>query len=205
MKLYSSTSSPYARKVRLLILEKGLQQLIAEVVVNPFDNRAELLPINPLGKIPVLVLNDAEVLFDSPLICQYLDELPGYHRLIPQQKKEKFNVLRWQALADGMTDAAYNLVMERRRPVANQSSSSIGTWSAEILGALDEMDARLDGLGDKITLAHLAVGAAVGYVEFRLPELLYESSCPQIASCPKLLNWYEAFKTRPAMLATQPH
>lgn len=205
MKLYISTSSPYARKVRLLILQKGLQQYIEEVVLNPFDSRSEIILINPLGKVPVLVLNDTKVLFDSPLICQYLDELSDNQRLIPQQKDIKFNVLRWQALADGLMDAAYNLVMERRRLPVEQSSASIGNWSAEILSAVNEMEAGIDNLGTEITLAHLAAGAAIGYVEFRLPELLYESNCPQIALCPRLLNWYEAFKTRPAMLATRPY
>jgi len=204
MKLYCSTSSPYARKVRLLIFEKGLQG-VQEIFVNPFEDRTEILSMNPLGQVPFLVLDSGDVLFDSPLICQYLDEWSGGEALIPQHQDRKYTVLRWQAMADGLLDATYNIVMERRRIQSERSSASMASWSEEIASIMNIMERQVAELGDKLTLAHLSVAAAIGYVDFRLPELLYESACPQVAICQNLVNWFEGFKTRPSMLATQPH
>lgn len=202
MKLYYSKTSPYARKVRLVIHEKGLQEQVEGILVSPFDDYIELRKFNPLGKIPTLLLDDGEVLFDSPVICHYLDSLSASMPLIPEDKR--WNVLRWEALADGMTDSLYNLVMERRRPVEEQSPGWIAHWAGDVQRCLQEAERCLVELDDDVTLAHLALAAAVGYVDFRASELLYENECPQVALCPELLAWYESFKTRPSMLATRP-
>jgi glutathione S-transferase len=202
MKLYYSKTSPYARKVRLVIHEKGLQEQVEGILVSPFDDYLELRKFNPLGKIPTLLLDDGEVLFDSPVICHYLDSISASVSLIPDDNR--WNILRWEALADGMTDSLYNLVMERRRPAEEQSSSWIAHWAGDVQRCLQEAERRLGELDNEVTLAHLALGAAVGYVDFRAPELLYENDCPQVAYCPKLLTWYERFGTRSSMLATKP-
>ena len=204
MKLYYSNTSPYSRKVRMVMIEKNLHSSIEGVLVNPFADNPELANINPLGKIPALMLEDGEVLFDSPVICRYLDGLADGTQLIPLSGEPQWTVLRWEALADGMTDAAYNLVMERRRPTSEQSSGWMARWSNDIQRALEEMERRVDELAGELTLAQLAAATAVGYLDFRLPELLYEAECPQVAANPKLQSWYERFKTRPAMQATQP-
>ncbi|HHS84345.1 MAG TPA: hypothetical protein ENK38_05385, partial [Gammaproteobacteria bacterium] len=96
MKLFYSKTSPYSRKVRLVIHEKGLQQAITSVVCNPFDEVPELEAANPLGKVPTLIMDDGASLYDSPVICAYLDTLTP-DRLIPESGRERWNVLRWEA------------------------------------------------------------------------------------------------------------
>jgi glutathione S-transferase len=110
-------------------------------------------------------------LFDSPVICRYLDRLDDVP-LISASGWQQWEVLRWEALADGLTDAAYNLVMEQRsRPEQERSPPTMQRWSAEIIRTLQYIETRLETLGDALTLAHIALGAAVGYLEFRLPQL----------------------------------
>lgn len=204
MKLYYSKTSPYARKVRMVIIEKGLEQEVEEIIVNPYNDNPDLVAANPLGKIPTLLLDNGKALFDSPVICHYLDSLSNQHQLIPREGWEKWQILCSEALADGLTDATYNLVMERRRPSTEQSASWMTHWSNEIYRSLQGMDEELFESAEKITLAHLAAGAAVGYIDLRLPELLYETESPQDAINSRLMDWYESFKTRDSMLATNP-
>lgn len=198
MQLYYSKTSPYSRKVRLVILAKGLDAQITGVLINPFTDVEELKAVNPLGKIPTLILDNGEVLYDSPVICHYLDSLSDTHPLIANNGWEYWTTLRWQALADGMTDAAYNLVMEKRRIISEQSATCMAQWSVEIHRALDKIETDIASLGEYITLAHLSLGAALGYLEFRLPEFLSTRDYPQI------LNWYHSFKNREIMVKTQP-
>jgi glutathione S-transferase len=174
--------------------------------VNPFDDSPSLRAVNPLGKIPALILDNGETLFDSPVICRYLDSLPQHQRLLPQALEEQWPVLRWEALADGLLDAAYNIVMERRRPTNLQSATSVAQWSKDIDYALQDMEQRIKLLeaGTTISLAHLAAASAVGYLDFRLPGMLYAAECPQVAEYPRLQDWYERFKTRASMQATRP-
>ncbi|MEE9303661.1 MAG: glutathione S-transferase N-terminal domain-containing protein [Thiotrichaceae bacterium] len=207
MKLYYSDTSPYSRKVRLVIIEKGLDDDIQKIKINPFEDNPELWAVNPLGKIPALELDYDETLFDSPVICRYLDRLSKTVTtplLIPSDGWSEWDILRWEALADGMTDAAYNLVMERRRPSAEQSKEWIARWASDIHRVLSEIESRIDELDNHFTLAQLALGAAVGYIDFRLAEMLYESVCPQVAKYPAIQAWYEVFKTRSSMIATKP-
>ena len=138
MKLFYSKTSPYSRKVRMMIHEKGLQQAITSVTCNPFDEAPELGAANPLGKVPTLILDDGSPLYDSPVICAYLDTLtPG--RLIPESGRERWNVLRWEALCDGVLDAAYNIVMERRRDAQEQSAGWIAQWKTQVSRSLDHI------------------------------------------------------------------
>jgi glutathione S-transferase len=129
--------------------------------------------------------------------------------LISANKNERINVLHWQALADGIMDAAYNLVMERRRPYKEQSSKWAANWSKEIIRSLGvvesrfaELEASDGGIAD-ITLAHLSLASAISYLDFRLPEILYETTCVQVGACSNSLGWYERFKTRASMQATR--
>ncbi|MEN9503670.1 MAG: hypothetical protein RI964_2955 [Pseudomonadota bacterium] len=198
MKLFYSPASPYARKVRMLAIETGLDSRIEFVVVDTMTPDAALLNANPLGKIPTLLLDNGEALFDSPVICRYLDSLAAAH-LLPTAGDALWDVLRWEALADGVMDAAYNLVMERRsRPENERSPRTMLRWAIEITRTLQHIETRLPALGTELSLAHIALGAAVGYVEFRLPQILVEAACPQLNA------WYAAYKTRPAMEMTQP-
>jgi len=198
MQLYYSNTSPYSRKVRLVIHIKGLEKQVKEILVNPFSDAQELKAVNPLGKIPTLILDNGEVLYDSPVICHYLDDFTAAQPLLEKDGWQHWLILRWEALADGMTDAAYNLVMEKRRTVAEQSPTWMAQWSVEIHRVLDKIEADIGTIGDKISLTHLSLGAALGYLEFRLPEFLSPSDYPDT------LAWYKQFKTQPVMLLTQP-
>ena len=203
MKLYYSNTSPYSRKVRLVVREKGLEAKMEEVLVNPFsDDKDGLIAANPLGKIPTLLLDNGTALYDSSVICEYLDGLTDNPMLIPAKNVDtsanRFNVLRWQATADGMTDAAYNLVMESRRAKEDQSQQWMSNWATEITRVLVYIESHINELNDSDnpTLAHLALASAISYLEFRLPENLSDS----IGS--NTMDWYESFKTRPAMQDT---
>lgn len=204
MKLYYSKTSPYARKVRMVIIEKGLEQKVEMICVNPFNDNPDLVSANPLGKIPTLLLDNGEALFDSPVICHYLDNLSNQPQLIPDDGREKWQLFCNEALADGLADATYNLVMERRRPSGEQSTSWMTHWSNEIHQSLQGMDKGLFEPAEKITLAHLAIGAAIGYLELRIPELLNEAENPEVAINPQLMRWYESFKPRHSMRVTDP-
>ena len=197
MKLFYSRTSPYSRKVRLVIHEKGLQKTITSVACNPFDEVPELEAANPLGKVPTLIMDDGASLYDSPVICAYLDTLTP-DRLIPESGRERWNVLRWEALCDGMLDATYNIVMERRRDTQEQSAGWIAQWKSQVIRSLDHIEAGIDMLSNQATLAHLALGAALGYLDFRLQDLDWRSQCPALAA------WYEDFSVRDAMQNTRP-
>jgi len=182
----------------MVIHEKGLSDQVIEELCNAFQDTAILNKVNPLGKIPTLVLDNGETLFDSPVICQYLDSVTSTGRLIPENGPERWETLRWEALADGMTDAAYNTVMEKKRSENEQSEQWLNLWSGDIQRSLVYIDKNLPRLPEETTLAHLALGAAVGYLEFRLPEMLSSFECKQAES------WFNEFKNRECMLATQP-
>ncbi len=205
MKLYYSTTSPYSRKVRLFTRESKLDSQIEEIIVNPFsDDKDELVQANPLGKIPTLVLANGKALYDSPVICAYLNSLLDHSNLIPTT--QYLDVLRWQAITDGLTDATYNIAIERRtRPKEEQSPKWISNWSTEIQRTLEHIETQLKALDSDITLAHLSLASAISYLELRLPEALYKSENPKVIAYPKIMSWYENFKTRPSMLDTRLH
>lgn len=198
MKLFYSPTSPYARKVRMVAIETGLAAQIEVIAVNVATTQPELFAANPLGKVPALLLANGEALFDSPVICDYLDSLSG-HALLPPSGWQHWEIRRWEALADGVMDAAYNRVMEERsRPAHERSPAAMTRWETEIERTLSHLETRIDTLGADLTLAHLALGAAIGYLEFRLPHLLKTTTYPQT------LAWYARFHERPAMQLTQP-
>lgn len=198
MKLFYSPTSPYARKVRLLAIEKGLDALIETLTIDTANPSPDLLAANPLGKVPALVLDNGEAVFDSPVICRYLDNLAAPY-WIPREASAELAVLRWEALADGLTDAAYNLVMEQRsRPEHERSPRTMERWTNEITRTLQYIEARMNTLGDELSLAHLALAASVGYLDFRLAHLL------RVEGQTQLVTWYDDFRKRPAMQATQP-
>ncbi len=197
MKLFYSVTSPYARKTRLMAREKGLQDRIEEIPCNPHEKVPGLSEVNPLGRVPTLVLDDGSGLYDSPVICQYLDSLSATPRLIPETEPQHWDALRWEALADGILDAAYNSVMEGRRPLNEQSQDWIGRWHDEIRTALDAMERDLAILPVSLCLSHLALAAALGYLDFRLPYLAWRDERPAGS------RWYDDFSRRPSMRDTR--
>ena len=121
MKLYYSSTSPFVRKVNIFAIEAGLDKQIEWVTTNPWQAEDKLTAENPLSKIPTLVTDDEQVIFDSPVICEYLDSLHQTEKLIPQEGNARWQVLRLQALADGILDAGILRFMEHKRVAENQS------------------------------------------------------------------------------------
>jgi len=198
MKLFYTNTSPYARKVRIVLFEKGLDSQVEYILCNQFDDAVELKGYNPLGKIPTLVLDDGRAVYDSPVICEYLDGLNTNGELVPLGRDARLHVNTIQALADGIIDASYNIVMEGRRDVAVRSASSTVRWEASIKSAVKQAELYIQTLTDKICMAHITLGAALGYLDFRLSLLAWRTGHDDLAM------WYEALSQRPSMVSTRP-
>lgn len=146
MKLLHSNTSPYARKVRIVAAEKKLELDLE--VVDPWSSPADLARINPLGKVPALVMDDSTTLFDSRVIVEYLDGLSPVHRLIPEASRDRIAAKRWEAIADGLCDAAILARLEAGRPDKNESSSKqIERQRSKIAACLEEMARELGERG----------------------------------------------------------
>ncbi len=185
MKLIGSSSSPYVRKVRITMAEKKLDyQYVTE---NVWSSDTRIGESNPLGKVPCLVMDGAEALFDSRVIVEYLDTLSPVGKLIPPNGRERTEVKTWEALADGVLDAAVLARLEATwdgRTKAQRSQE----WIDRQLGKVqDSVKAMARGLGDKpfcagiyLSLADIAVGCALGYLDFRFPEIAWRSDHPNL-------------------------
>ena len=196
-KLYFATPSPYARKVRALILEKGLNAKVEMIARAPFDKPADLIALNPLSKIPTMTTDDGQTLFDSPVIAEYLDTLSA-PRLIPTEGRSRWDALRRQALADGLLDAGVSIVLEGRRPESERSPGWVQRQTEVMVRALDAFEGEISRFGDGLTIGHIALGCALGWLDFRIPDHEWRSRCPRLAA------WFAAFSQRPSMLATKP-
>ncbi len=199
MKLRYSTTSPYVRKVSVTALELGLDGRIERVPTNTMDPKSDHAADNPLGKVPALITDDGEKLYDSPVICEYLDSLHGGDPLFPAAGAARWRALRLQALADGILDAAILKMLEtRRRPEALRWDGWIKLQNGKIGCALDQLEAEAEALAGPLTIGQIAVGCALGYLDFRF------SDEPWRARHPALAAWYEGFSERPSMRQTEP-
>lgn len=197
MKLLYAGTSPYARKARMVVLEKGMTDEVEMVFCNPFDMPEQIRAANPLGKVPALI-DRGRAIYDSPVICEYLDRAGGGPELLPSGGDARWEVLCRQALADGMLDAAYNIVMEKRREDSEQSAYWIERWWSGIFSAFDALQQDAAALEGRVDLGTIAVGAAIGYIDFRLPGSDWQQDRADLA------RWYEGFAARPAMKETDP-
>lgn len=200
MKLYHSPASPYVRKVMVLAQETGLLDRIeiAPVSTTPMAPDANVAAANPVKKIPALVTDDGMTLFDSPVICEYLDSLSTGKKAFPEGQA-RWEALRLQAAADGMLDAALLVVYEGRfREEAMRNAAWTDAQLAKITGALDAFEAAAGSFGDRVDIGTISVGCGLGYVDFRLGHLNWRTARPKLAA------WYETFSARPSMQATKP-
>jgi len=197
MKLRYSLTSPFARKVRIALHELGLVEQVELVVTDPWTE-ARLRAENPLGKVPALVLENGEGLYDSPVICEYLDFLGG-GRLFPPAGAARWRALRLQALGDGLAEAIVRRFVENRRPAAERWQLVIsrqGEAIAAALGALESESAELAPASP--TIGEIAVAAALGYLDLRAPDSAWRAAQPTLA------RWLAGFAERPSFTATQP-
>ena len=186
MKLIGSTTSPYVRKVRVVMAEKRLDHAL--VLENVWAEDSCIATFNPLGKVPCLVMEGSEAMFDSRVIVEYLDTLSPVGKLIPQQSRERAEVKTWEALADGVLDAAILVRLEQTfagRAESQRSAAWMDRQMAKVHAGLTAMER---GLGEKafccgvfLTLADVAVGCTLGWLEFRFPEIAWRDGHPQLA------------------------
>jgi len=182
MKLIASLTSPYARKVRIALAEKKIEyDLVQE---SPWAAGTSVPSYNPLGKIPVLVLDDGTTLFDSRVIVEYLDTVSPVSRLIPEPKRQRIVVKRWEALADGICDAAAAIVLENKRPETQRSSEWIDRQQQKVVLAVRELATELGDRtwcsGEGYSLADIATGCALGYLDLRQPSLDWRVQYPNL-------------------------
>jgi glutathione S-transferase len=197
MKLIAGPVSPYSRKVRIVLAEKRIDYEM--LVDNPLEPASRVPEYNPLGKIPVLVLDDDMTLFDSRVIVEYLDNASPVGRLIPDDTRHRIQVLRWEALADGCIDAAIAIIMEKRRPAEQQSADSITRQKSKVDSAVLAMSHELGNRnwcgGDAYSLADIAVGCALGYLDLRMPEMNWREMYPNLAKLSDKLARRAPFKS----------
>lgn len=167
MKLYGSDTSPYVRKVRIVIAEKNIN--CDWVLERPADAGGRFRELNPLGKIPVLETDNSNVIYDSPVIAEYLDNLSA-PRLIPDAGDERWQVQTLHALGDGMMDATVARMLEQRKPEDKQTAAVIRKQEGKIADALRSLDSAAASpflVGDSFSMADIAIAAALSYIDFR--------------------------------------
>jgi glutathione S-transferase len=199
MKLHWSPRSPFVRKVMVAVHELGLADRIACVrtVAATTKPHAALMQDNPLSKIPTLVLEDGMVIYDSPVICEYLDSLGGAPKLHPAEPKARLVALRRQALGDGFLDMLVLLRDERMR--ANPSDMHKASAAVRKAAVLDSLDREADSLAaTPFGIGHIAIGCALSYLDFRYADEDWRKRHPRIAS------WHATFATRSSVRATEP-
>ena len=183
MKLIGTLTSPFVRKVRVVLAEKKIEYEFE--VDSPWSPESAISAINPLGKVPVLVLDDETVLFDSRVISEYIDNVAPNNKLMPAPNRERTEVKRWEALADGVSEAAGNLFLEKKRAAEQQSSEWIARQKDKIIRGLEYMSEQLGEnpwcMGTHFTLADISTGCALGYLAFRFPEIDWNVKHPNLA------------------------
>ncbi|MEI8393101.1 MAG: glutathione S-transferase N-terminal domain-containing protein [Rhodospirillaceae bacterium] len=197
MKLYYSLASPYARKVRMAAAEAGVDDRIDLVLTDAWSATVGLPQDNPLCKVPTLVLEDGSPLYDSPVICEYLDYLGG-GSLFPPAGPERWCALRLQALGDGLCDAAVARRLEAMRPENLRSASWDQRQNAAMTRACDVLETDIDDLTGPVTIGALAVATALGYLDFRF------TAEPWRPGRPRLAAWFEQASQRPSFESTRP-
>jgi glutathione S-transferase len=201
MKLIGALTSPYVRKVRVVMAEKKLDY---QFVLEDVWNSDSIVKSNPLGKVPCLVLDGGEAIFDSRVIVEYVDTLSPVGRLIPPSGRERVEVRTWEALGDGLTDAA--LLARLEATWAGRAEQRSQPWiDRQMRTVHNALKAMSQGLGEKahcagthFTLADVAVGCALGYLDFRFPSIDWRGSYPN------LQRLYDKLATRQSFIDTVP-
>jgi len=198
MKLRYSPTSPYVRKVMVTAIELGVDGQIECIDTNPWQYDSALVRDNPLGKVPALTTDGGEVLYDSPVVCEYLDHVYGQGRLFPSVGLARWRVLRQQALCDGILDAAVLRRLEGQRPAERRSEDWAVLQRDAVERGVDALERDADGWDAALTIAQISAACALGYLDFRFAGEDWRTGHPALA------QWYEGFARRPSMQATRP-
>ena len=200
LKLIASTTSPFARKVRIALAEKKIEYQM--VAASAWDAGNPVHAYNPLGKLPVLILDDGTHLYDSRVIVEYIDLVSPVSRLIPEPARQRIAVKKWEALADGVCDAAAAIVIERRRPATLQSDEWVDRQRRKISEGVAELARELGDrawcYGEACSLADIAAGCALGYLDLRHAELDWRDLYPNLERLAEKLG------KRPSFAETKP-
>lgn len=200
MQLIGTLTSPFVRKVRIVAAEKFVEYEL--VVETPWDEATRVPEYNPLGKVPVWVQEDGKTLFDSRVIVEYLEHVSPVGHLLPKDARPRIAVKRWEAVADGICDAAALIVAEHKRPSDKQDPDWIRRQMAKIEAGLktlnDDLGQQNWCTGEFFCLADIAVGCALGYLEFRFPDIAWRRTHPNLSEL------FDRLMQRPAFKDTAP-
>jgi glutathione S-transferase len=197
VKLFYSPASPYVRKVLACAITREIDQRIEKLPCNPNESPAELLAVNPLSKVPCLVTDDGLALFDSPVICEYLDSRGDALPMFPSLGPARWRALKFQAMGDGILDASVPRRWEMLKPVEDGRTAWITRQKAAVDRTLDALDAdpphRIPDIGS------IAVACALGYLDFRFATEQWRPAHPKLAA------WFQAFAENPGIALTVPY
>jgi glutathione S-transferase len=204
MKLIGSVTSPYVRKVRVVLAEKKLDYVFE--LENVWSSDTTIAASNPLGKVPCLLMEDGSAMYDSRVIAEYLDTLTPVCKLLPANSRERANVKVWEALADGVGDAAVLAFLERTwRPAELQSQAWIDRQMEKVQGGLKVMSDNLGEqpfcMGNRYTLADVAVGCVLGWLALRFPGIDWRGDYPNLARLFDKLSERPSFKDSVPVIA----
>jgi glutathione S-transferase len=200
LKLYYSHTSPFARKVRIALDEKKIEYELCET--SAWDDASPVHAANPLGKVPTLTLDDGTSIYDSRVIVEYIDSVSPVSRLVPEPVRQRIAVRKWEALADGACEALVLATLEGRRPQAQRSPEWIARQRRKVESAVAEMAAELADKpwcnGESYTLADIACGCALGYIDLRMADFDWRDRYPNLARHADKLGKLPAFaQSRP--------
>jgi glutathione S-transferase len=201
MKLHYNVASPFVRKVMAVAIETGLEGRLEPVtrMMTPVKPDADLVRDNPLGKVPCLVTDDGAVLYDSRVVCEYLDGLHAGPKMFPGAGPARWTALRRQAEGDGIMDAGVLARYETFiRPEERRWPDWIEGQKLKFRRALDGLEAEAEGLGDTVDIGTVTIGCALGYLDFRYSDEGWRKRRPKLAA------WFERFAARPSMARTAP-
>ena len=200
MKLIGSHPSPYTRKVRIVMAEKRIEAEFVEDNVWSADTK--VTEINPLTKVPVLVMDDDITLYDSRVIVEFLDGVTPVSKLIPEGGRDRALVKRWEALGDGIADAGIAMFLERKRPPETRGKEWIARQQSKVENAIA---AAARDLGDRdychglsLSLGDISLACALLWLEFRMPEITWREQYPNLKA------WIEKLEARPSFIDTRP-
>jgi glutathione S-transferase len=199
MRLFCTLTSPYARKVRVVLAEKKID---CELLIESPRTSELIANYNPLARVPVLVLDDDTSIYDSSVIVEYLDNVAPNNKLMPQPNRERIEVKVREALADGLLDAAVSIRGEMQRPAKVRDTAAIGRNHLAIGRSLQAMETKLGentwSMGTHFCLADVALGCALGYLDFRFGDIDWRPAQPNLA------RLYEKLMQRPSFIDTVP-
>ncbi|MGJ3261145.1 MAG: glutathione S-transferase N-terminal domain-containing protein [Rhodospirillales bacterium] len=202
MKLRYSPTSPYVRKVSITAIEAGLADKIENVSTDPWSAETDLGQSNPIGKVPCLTTDAGDPIYDSPVICEYLDSLNNGPKLFPEGADARFKALTLAATGDGMLDAGVLLLIETvRRPAELKWDWWAERQASVVNRCMDVADAAADGMattGGPITIAEISIGAGLGWIDLRFPDFGWRKERPALA------DWFDKISERPSFEQTVP-